>query len=265
MKYLDLNGLLYLWTQIKTLVSNAVANKVDKDGNKVLSDNNYTTTEKNKLAGIESGANNYTHPTYTANNSGLYKVTVDEKGHVSEVATVAKSDITSLGIPAQDTTYTVATTSKDGLLSKTDKSKLDSVSSGAQVNVIETVKVNGTALTPTSKAVDVTVPTKLSQLTNDKSFQSKTEVQALINDAVSGITGINFEIVSSLPTTGVTETIYLKSNNGASGNSYDEYIWLASSSKFEKIGTTDIDLTPYLKKSELTSITNAEIDTIIAS
>lgn len=35
----------------------SIANKVDKDGNKVLSTNDYTTTEKNKLANIESGAN----------------------------------------------------------------------------------------------------------------------------------------------------------------------------------------------------------------
>lgn len=37
-------------------VDNAVKNKVDKDGNKVLSTNDYTTEEKNKLAGIAAGA-----------------------------------------------------------------------------------------------------------------------------------------------------------------------------------------------------------------
>lgn len=42
--------------------------------------------------------------------------------------------------------------------------------SGYQANVIETVKVNGTALTPTNKAVDVTVPTKTSDLNNDDGF-----------------------------------------------------------------------------------------------
>ena len=36
--------------------------------------------------------------------------------------------------------------------------------SNAQVNVIETVKVNGTALTPSSKAVNITVPTKASDI-----------------------------------------------------------------------------------------------------
>lgn len=40
-----------------------------------------------------------------------------------------------------------------------EKTKLKGITSGAQVNVIETVKVNGVALTPANKAVYVTVPT----------------------------------------------------------------------------------------------------------
>lgn len=40
-----------------------------------------------------------------------------------------------------------------------EKTKLEGITSGAQANVIETVKVNGVALTPADKAVDVTVPT----------------------------------------------------------------------------------------------------------
>lgn len=39
-----------------------------------------------------------------------------------------------------------------------EKNKLDGIAEGAQVNVIETVMVNGTALTPAGKAVDITVP-----------------------------------------------------------------------------------------------------------
>lgn len=44
--------------------------------------------------------------------------------------------------------------------------------SNAQANVIETVQVNGTALTPSSKAVNVPVPTKVSELDNDLDFIS---------------------------------------------------------------------------------------------
>lgn len=54
--------------------------------------------------------NNYTHPSYTSHESGLYKITVNETGHVSAASTVTKKDITDLGIPEQDTTYSVTTT-----------------------------------------------------------------------------------------------------------------------------------------------------------
>lgn len=57
-------------------------------------------------------------------------------------------------ISATDTTYVDATTSTSGLMSAADKTKLDGVATGAQVNTIETIKVNGSTLTPdTNKAV----------------------------------------------------------------------------------------------------------------
>lgn len=84
-----------------------------------------SASDKTKLNGIASGANNYTHPSYTSRSSGLYKVTVNSTGHVSAVTSVAKSDITALGIPAQDTTYDNATTSSPGLMSAADKNTLD--------------------------------------------------------------------------------------------------------------------------------------------
>lgn len=45
----------------------------------------------------------YTHPSYTAKSSGLYKITVDSTGHVSATTAVTKADITGLGIPGSDT------------------------------------------------------------------------------------------------------------------------------------------------------------------
>ena len=65
--------------------------------------------DKSKLDGIAAGANKYTHPSYTAKSAGLYKVTVDATGHVSAATAAAKADITALGIPAQDTTYSAMT------------------------------------------------------------------------------------------------------------------------------------------------------------
>ena len=90
-----------------------------------------SAADKNKLDGIEAGANKYTHPSYTPKASGLYKVTVDATGHVSAAAAVEKADITALGIPGQDTTYQNATQSKAGLMSAADKTKLDNIPTSA--------------------------------------------------------------------------------------------------------------------------------------
>lgn len=94
---------------------------------------------------VEDGANNYSHPVYTPKESGLYKVTVDEAGHISEVADVEKSDITALGIPGGDTTYELATDTTDGLMSGADKAKLDGIAEGATANTgtITEVVMNG--------------------------------------------------------------------------------------------------------------------------
>lgn len=43
----------------------------------------------------------------SAFSSGFYKITTNTEGHVISVTAVTKEDITALGIPAQDTTYTL--------------------------------------------------------------------------------------------------------------------------------------------------------------
>ena len=89
----------------RTALEEEIAKKVDKVDGKGLSDQNYTADEKIKLEGIEDGANKYIHPSHTGYTSGLYKITVDGLGHVTDVVPVSKEDIVGLGIPAQDTTY----------------------------------------------------------------------------------------------------------------------------------------------------------------
>lgn len=78
-KFLDMEGLTYLWGQIKERLSN----KVDKVDGKGLSTNDYTTEEKEKLGAIEENANNYVHPTSGVIASSYTKVTVDANGHVT--------------------------------------------------------------------------------------------------------------------------------------------------------------------------------------
>lgn len=92
--------------------------------------------DKTKLDGIAAGANAYSHPAGSAASkaAGLYKISTDAQSHVASVAAVTKADITALGIPAQDTTYSAATTSANGLMSKEDKSKLAGIAAGAEVN-----------------------------------------------------------------------------------------------------------------------------------
>ena len=105
-----------------SIVTGALNDKVDKINGKGLSTNDFTTAYKDKLDGIQANANYYVHPDYDSDNatnyksSGLYKITINSHGHVISATAVAKSDITALGIPAQDTTYADATASTHGLL-----------------------------------------------------------------------------------------------------------------------------------------------------
>lgn len=222
---------------------------VAQETGKGLSSNDYTSAEKTKLSGIAESANKYVHPSYTAQKSGLYKVTVDASGHVSATTAVAKADITGLGIPAQDTTYADATTSTHGLMSAADKTKLDGVATGAQANKIESVKVNGTALTPdSSKAVNVDL----------SAYAKSADVTKEIASAVSGVTQIDYSVVEALPSTGKKGVIYLVANSDSGNNIYDEYIYI--NSKFEKLGSREMDLSSYAKKTDVptkvSSLTN---------
>lgn len=83
-------------------------------------------------------------------------------------------------------------------------------------------------------------------------------VNNMITDAVGKITSFEYRVVATLPATseGKKGTIYLVAHSGSTNqNSYDEYIFLpaegSTAARYEKIGTTDIDLTPYAKKTEI--------------
>lgn len=103
------------------------------------------------------------------------------------------------------------------------------------------------------------VPTSVSQLTNDSKYQSDTQVAALIAAAVADITQFDYQIVEELPEIGTKGTIYLISAGTTEQQLYKEYIWIGT--KYEEFGAP-IDLSGYVKSEELVAITNAEIDTI---
>lgn len=90
-----------------------------------------SAADKTKLDGIATGANKYTHPTYTAQSSGLYKITVDGTGHVSAATAVAKADITALGIPGAINVSSTTTGSGNAVTSVTASGSTITVTKGA--------------------------------------------------------------------------------------------------------------------------------------
>ena len=75
------------------------------------------------------------------------QVTVDEYGRVTSIVNRTYT--------SKNTTYSEASESTGGLMSAADKKKLNAIDSGAQVNKIETVKVNNAALSISNKAVNI--------------------------------------------------------------------------------------------------------------
>lgn len=152
--------------------------------------------------------------------------------------------------------YNVATTEEAGLLSSANLSKLNAIDDGAEKNVITKIKRNGTLINVSNKEVDITVPTKYSDLVNDKELVSSTQVKTLISEARH----MKKEVVSTKPSTGEENVIYLVGPKGSGNNIYEE--WLYINGQWEKIGDTDtkVDLSGYLKSSDIKAITTEEIN-----
>lgn len=108
----------------------------------------------------------------------------------------------------------------------------------------------------------VKVPTV--NINENNTMAASTEfVHNVVNDALAGVAGVSFEVVTSLPATGNAGKIYLKSNGSSSGsNIYDEYIYY--NNKWELIGSTAVDMSGYLKTTDMVAITTAEIDALFA-
>lgn len=172
-----------------TTISNIVS-----DANYVHTDNNYTTTEKTKLAGIEEGAqvnyiNSVDEDVFAVDNGELQladglnlvsdeQITLIES--ISEGATKVEASQTNGNIVVDDVEVTVYDDSAlDGrvddledavdLLNDDDQTPgsvdykiaqaLSGIEDGAQENVLEAVKINGTALSIDSSDKSVNINT----------------------------------------------------------------------------------------------------------
>lgn len=249
-KYLDYDGLVYYHSKVKT----ALNNKVDKVSGKGLSTNDFTNAYKTKLDGIATGAQVNVIEGITVNSTA-----VPLTNKIANLTIPTKlTDLTNDGNFVTDANYVHT----DNNYTTADKNKLAGIASGAEVNVQSDWSITSTS----SDAYIKNKPTKVSQFTNDSGFQNATQVQNAIDAALADITGVEFQIVQTLPATGEKGVIYLVPNSGSGNNSYDEYIWITngSTSRFEKIGTTDVDLSGYVLYTDLVAITNSEIDTIVA-
>ena len=71
-----------------------------------------------------------------------------------------------------------------------------------------------------------------------------------IMQAIASIPQFNLSIVNELPETGAKMTLYLVPKEGTDNDVYDEYIWIEQTSSFEHLGTTAVNLTEYVKKTD---------------
>lgn len=222
-KAINLDGLKSFYQKLKLWIEDKLNDKVDKVNGKGLSTNDLTDELLQKLQ--NAGDSSFT---------GDYNDLTNKPG--------------------------VATTSANGFMSATDKTKLDGIQAGAQVNIIETIKVNGSAVSPTAKAVSLTIPTKMSQLLNDGNFATTTEVTQTVAAAVSG--KLQREFVNALPATLQDSVIYSvpkATADGQTSNVRIEYM-KGPDGNPEIVGDTKVDLTGYWKEDWASA---ADIDAIV--
>ena len=202
----DSNGLLYIFRLLRDVF-------VGKESGKGLSTEDYTTAEKTKLAGIETGAQ--VNPTIDSALSNSSTNPIQNK---------AVKDALDLKAPLASPAFTG----------------------------------------------NPTVPT---QTTTDDSTKAASTafVKAAISAALSGKIDLNFDFSynskASLPATGVIGTFYfIPATNSETGtDEFEEYVWDSTNSKYERVGAAKVDLSNYFNTTNLPAITNAQIDTLLAS
>ncbi len=93
------------------------------------------------------------------------------------------------------------------------------------------------------------------------------QISQATNEIYESITSVELRKVNFLPSEGEKGVIYLVpiEDGDDENNTKDEYIWIEEDHRFEKIGTTDIDLSGYLKASDFAEMTVDELDTLICT
>lgn len=180
------------------------------------------------------------------------KAALDTKVDSTALSTVAKSgkysDLSGLPtIPAAITVDTALSTTS----TNPAQNKIITAALNAKANTASPT-FTGTPFAPTAAAG-----------TNNAQLANTAFVGNAIKTALSGITGISYQVVTALPSTGTNGVIYLIANEESGQNAYDEYLWIGST--FERFGPRDIDLSGYLKSADLIPITDDEINAMLTA
>ena len=198
----------------------------------------------------DRGATAYNHATdssrlTTATAAGLYKVGATAEGHISGLTAIEKSDITGLGIPGSDTTYTFATGSTNGSISVTPAGgsasdiSVKGLDAAAYKDVDTTIAAASTSTKlPTSEAVASFVEGK-GYTTN---IGTITKVQANGTDiASSGIANIPAATTSVY---GVTELSSAVDSSSEALAATPKAVKTAYDLASGKIAASDVVITP---------------------
>jgi hypothetical protein len=186
------------------------------DNDYVHTNNNFTNDLKTKLDGIEAGAQQNTIDGIQRNGTPI-----QIKNKVVNILVPTKtSDLENDNNFISDSNYVHT----DNNFTNTLKNKLDGIEAGAEVNIINTIQKNGVPLSVNNKTVNVIVPTKTSDLTNDSGFIKKIPIAS--TSVLGGIkVGANLNIAAdgtlSAITgggTNITKTSEL-TNDGEDGSS----------------------------------------------
>lgn len=143
-------------------------------------------------------------------------------------------------------------------------SRVDDIATvGGEPNVITEVKVNGASQLIVSKAVDITVPTKTSELNNDAKYQTEEEVAA----AVAAADHLKRKIVTGTDdidpaADDADQFIYMVPKADSDEDDlYDEYMVL--NGKVEHVGNTKVDLTGYVKDEDIVFAADSEVTSML--
>ena len=225
-----------------------------------------SAADKSKLDSVANNANAYSHPSYTAKSSGFYKVTVDSTGHVSATAAVAKSDITALGIPGSDTTYSAATSSAAGLMSASDKSKLDGIAAGANNYTYTLPTASGSTLggvKTTSSVTSATGYTACPIISGVPYYKDTNNTYTLSSFGVTA-TAAELNALDGITAT-VTELNYV---DGVTSNIQTQLNGKASSTHSHSVATTSaagfMSAADKSKLDGISSISASEIDALFS-